>query len=122
MQKLYAKALDQLSHQEGADAKALVATLVQHLEESGRTKLLPRILRELKVLEARQAKLAPQLEVASEAEESAAIKSAKEQGIEVTKATVNHALIKGWRARQGGTLIDTSAKRGLIDIYRNVTN
>jgi len=109
-------------HQPEADEKKIVATLVQHLEETGRTKLLPRIARELAILEARRAKLAPQVEVASEGEAHTALAEAKAAGIEVSKATVNHALIKGWRARNGGTLIDKSAKRGLIDIYRNVTN
>lgn len=122
MQKLYAKALDHLSHQDGSDDKALVATLLTHLKKTGRTRLLPKIARELRVLEARRDKLAPHVEVASEAEAHSAIASAKAEGIEVSHATVNHSLIKGWRARSGGTLIDKSAKRGLIDIYRKVTN
>ncbi|MDB5195186.1 MAG: hypothetical protein JWO84_370 [Parcubacteria group bacterium] len=122
MDKLYAKALDDLAHASGADTKKLVADLVKHLASSGRTKLLPGILRQLKVIEARRAKLAPSVEVASQSESAHALKEAAAQGIVATKAQVNHALIKGWRARSGGTLIDRSAKRGLIDIYRNVTN
>jgi F0F1-type ATP synthase delta subunit len=122
MEKLYAQAIDDLANREGTDAKKLVAELVAQLKASGRIKLLPGILRELKVLEARRAKTAPSLEVASEKEVAGALAEAKKEGIEVTKAHVNHALIKGWRARTGGTLIDRSAKRGLIDLYRKVTS
>ncbi len=122
MEKLYAQALDELALREGSDTKKLVAELMKHLEVTGRTKLLPGILRNLKTIEARRAKLAPRVEVADEKDAHAAIAAAKLEGIEVEKAHVNPALIKGWRARSGGTLIDRSAKRGLIDIYRKVTN
>ncbi len=121
MEKLYAKALNELARKDGAKLKELVAQLMSHLTATGRTKLLPGILRELKVIEARAAKLAPSVEVASEKEAAHALAEAKAAGISVPVAHVNHALIKGWRARSGGTLIDRSAKRGLIDIYRNVT-
>ncbi|MGE5540776.1 MAG: hypothetical protein ACM3TU_00610, partial [Bacillota bacterium] len=94
---------------------------VKHLQATGRTKLLPKILRELKVLEARREKLAPSVEVASEHEAKRALAEAKEFGIETTKAHVNHALIKGWRGRSGSSLVDRSAKNGLIEIYRRVT-
>lgn len=122
MDKIYAKAIDDLAQREGTDPKKLVSDLIAHLKKSGRTKLLPGILRELNIIEVRRAKLAPSVEVASEAEAADALTEAKAAGISATKAHVNHALIKGWRARSGGTLIDRSAKRGLIDIYRNVTS
>ena len=121
MEKLYAKAIDELSRREGAKAKELVAQLVAHLSATGRSKILPGILRELKVLEARRAKHAPFVEVASAAEAEWALAEAKKEGIEASKAHVNHALVSGWRARSGGTLVDRSAKRGLIDLYRAVT-
>jgi F0F1-type ATP synthase delta subunit len=122
MEKLYAKAIDELAHQEGANAKKLAAQLQEHLRETGRTKLLPRILRELKVLEARREKLAPSVEVASEKEAASALAAAKAAGVVATEARVNHSLIRGWRATSGGMLVDRSAKRGLIELYRNVTN
>jgi F0F1-type ATP synthase delta subunit len=120
MEKLYAKAIENLLAQ-GSDEKKLVAELTKHLTETGRVKLLPGILRHLRVLEARKAKLAPSVEAASEKEAAAAVKAAKAEGIEVAHATVNPALIRGWRARTGGTLIDRSAKQGLIELYRKVT-
>lgn len=122
MEKQYAQAIDMLRSRPGMDDKKVVADLVKHLEASGRTKLLPGILRELKVLEARKAKLAPSVEVASEKEAPAAILAAKKEGIDVAKARVNHALISGWRARTGGKLVDRSAKEGLIELYRRVTS
>lgn len=121
MEKLYAKAIDELSRKDGAKARDLVAQLVQHLATVGRSKLLPGILRELKTLEVRRAKLAPLVEVASSAEAEHALAEAKKEGIEATKAHVNHSLVAGWRARSGGTLIDRSGKRGLIDLYHAVT-
>jgi F0F1-type ATP synthase delta subunit len=121
MEKLYAKAIDDLARRTGADAKKLVADLMKHLAASGRMKLLPGILRQMNIIEARRTKLAPIVEVASEKESAHALKEAAANGITATKAQVNHALIKGWRVRSGGNLIDRSAKRGLIDIYRNVT-
>jgi F0F1-type ATP synthase delta subunit len=122
MEKLYAKALYDLAHKDGADQKKLVTQLTKHLEATGRTKLLSGILRELRVLAARNAKLAPSVEVASEKEAAKALAEAKKAGIDAAKAHVNHSLITGWRARSGGTLIDRSAKRSLVDLYRNVTN
>jgi F0F1-type ATP synthase delta subunit len=121
MDKLYAKAIENLL-QKGGDEKKIVTELTKHLTSTGRVKLLPGILRELKILEARKATLAPSVEVASEKEAAEAIAEAKKAGIEVSKATVNHALITGWRARKGGTLIDRSSKQGLIELYRKVTN
>lgn len=121
MEKHYAQALESLLAK-GGDTKKIVAQLMIHLKTSGRMKLLPGILRELKVLEARKAKLAPQVEVASEKESHAALSAAKKLGVEVAKAQVNHDLLKGWRARSGATLIDRSAKQGLIDLYRTITN
>ncbi|MDB5189127.1 MAG: hypothetical protein JWL82_84 [Parcubacteria group bacterium] len=122
MEKFYAQALERLAAKEGADEKGLVTQLMAQLKASGRMKLLPGILRELKTIEARREKLMPAVEVASEKEGKEAMAQAKAAGIEVHEVTVNHALIKGWRARSGSTLIDRSAKRGLIDLYRKVTS
>jgi hypothetical protein len=74
-------------------------TLAAHLERTGRMKLLPQILRELKQQEAREAKLAPKKETAKE----------------------NPSLIAGWRQYENGMLTDNTAKRALIEIYQKVT-
>jgi F0F1-type ATP synthase delta subunit len=121
MQKEYAFALSrQVAH--GADEETLVRNLVAHLGASGRMKLLPGILRELRALEARQEKLAPSVEAASEGEKSAALAAASAAGISAASASVNPSLIRGWRARSGSALVDRSAKQALVDLYQRITN
>lgn len=70
-----------------------------HLSRTGRLKLLPHILRELKVEAERAKKLAPRKETAQQ----------------------HPSLISGWRTIEGGTLIDRSGKGALIEIYRQIT-
>lgn len=100
--------------------EAAVKKLVAHLVASGRVKMLSQIATELKKIAARRAKLAPTLEVASEKEVHAAHKAAEAVGIPVSKAHVNHSLIKGWRAKDANRLVDHSGKRALLDIYKKV--
>lgn len=120
MEKAYALAIKS-ALRKGVDEQKLGDSLIAHLKSEGRVKLLPRILAELKKLEATAATLSPTLEVASEAEVVAATAEAKAEGIATDKVTVNPNLVKGWRARSGSTLIDRSAKRALIDLYRRIT-
>lgn len=120
MEKTYAQALFQLAQKPNASADELVKTLVAHLKEAGREKLLPRILLELKRLDARSTAFGEVLEVASESEKAAATKEAKELGI-TADAIVNETLVSGWRARTGSRVIDRSGKRALIDLYSRIT-
>ncbi len=120
MEKTYAKALFELGSKEGADPKKLVDTLIAHLHETGRLKLLPRILRELKRLDARAGVLSQTLEVASESEMITAAKEAKELGI-TASPTVNKELVSGWRGSIGSRIIDHSGKRALLDLYKRIT-
>jgi F0F1-type ATP synthase delta subunit len=96
--------------------------LLAHLKSSGRTKLLPGILRELKVLETRTESGATHLEVASEKEEARARTALHKEGIVPTHVTIQPNLVSGWRARSKNALVDCSGKRGLIDLYRTVTH
>ncbi len=121
MEKEYARALKR-SLKDGTDEAKLVDGLMKHLKEQGRAKLLPGILRELKRLAMREATLAPKIEIASEDEKAHALKASKEAGIETSTVRVNHDLIRGWRARSGGMLIDRSAKQALVDLYQKITN
>lgn len=73
--------------------------LIAHLKQTGRMKLLPRVLAELKAEATHREKLAPRRETATE----------------------NPALISGWRAMHDGRLEDHSGKGALVEIYRNVT-
>jgi hypothetical protein len=71
---------------------------IEHLKRTGRMKLLPQVLRELRLEEARQKRLAPRKETAKE----------------------NPSLISGWRSIENGLLTDRSAKHALLTIYQNV--
>ena len=121
MERAYAQALAQ-SLARGTDEAKLVEGLVSHLKEEGRIKLLPGIVRELKALQAKSAKLGASLEVASEGEKKGALEAARSAGIETDTVTVNPELIKGWRARSGSVLVDRSAKQALVDLYQKITN
>lgn len=119
MEKTYARAVFNLSQKPEASADEIVKTLVAHLKEVGREKLLPRILRELKRLDERSSSLGEILEVASEQEKALAMKEAQELGI-TAPAVINDVLVSGWRARTGSRVIDRSGKRALLDLYRTI--
>ena len=112
-----------LAARSGDDALARRAAdaLLEHLARTGRRKLLPSILREVREQAARAEKAAPVVEVASAGESQKAREAAEAEGIAAPHARVNHSLIRGWRARGRGVLVDRSAKRALIDIYQNVS-
>jgi F0F1-type ATP synthase delta subunit len=122
MEKQYAQAIATMSRTKGHSDDVLVSALVNHLRSRGRSKLLPGILRELKHEQARNEKLAPMLEVATEGEEAAAKAFLVKECVEIKKVEVNPSLIQGWRARANGFLWDHSAKRALTDIYKKITN
>ena len=71
---------------------------IAHLKRTGRMKLLPLILRELRTEEARANKLSTRTETAVD----------------------NPSLISGWRKLENGRLVDTTGKSALINIYRNI--
>ncbi len=118
----YAQAVLLARTREGASDESVVTGLIRNLKETGRMKLLPGILRELKRLEARAAKTAPTLELASEKDRAAAEAVLAAAGVTPRETIVNPSLIRGWRARANGVLMDRSAKRALIDIYQKITN
>ena len=119
MTGLYAKALARLL-EKGASEDMLVKNLVAHLRERGRMKLLPGIVRELETLKARSATTGATLEVAKKEDAAKALEAAKHEGIEAKEAIVNPSLLRGWRARVGGKLVDRSGKRALIDLYARI--
>lgn len=105
-----------------AAADAAVKKLVTHLKSRGRTKLLPSIARELQKIHAKRKLRNARLEVASASEVDSALKEAKEKGIESPEVIINESLVCGWRARQGGILIDCSGKQRLVSMYRIITS
>jgi hypothetical protein len=72
--------------------------LRDHLARTGRLKLLPRVLAELKREALRSRKLAERKETAEE----------------------NPSLISGWRGIEDGVLTDRTGKRALIDMYQRI--
>lgn len=72
---------------------------VKHLKRTGRMKLLPTVLRELRTEAMREQKRAPKKETAKQ----------------------NPSLISGWRELKDGLLTDHTGKRALIQIYQKVT-
>lgn len=119
MNTLYAKALQRVS-EKGVDDTTLISNLMKHLREKGREKLLPGILRELKILKEQEKYKKGVLEVARESEKKSAQEAVEKAGITTDDIRINPSLIRGWRARSGSTLVDRSAKRSLIDLYERI--
>jgi F0F1-type ATP synthase delta subunit len=118
MEKHYAAALERLIAG-GMTEEVAFDKLIAHLRGSGRLKILPQLLRELRMRQERNQVSEALLEVATAAEAASAEAAAKKEGI-TAKAIVNPDLISGWRARSGGTLIDRSGKRALVDLYHRI--
>jgi F0F1-type ATP synthase delta subunit len=118
MEKVYAKALQNLITR-GMREDEAYEKLRTHLTATGRMKLLPGLLRELKVIRERSQARSAVLEVASANDSAEAEEAAKREGITAT-AVVNPALVTGWRLTTGDTLIDRSGKRALVDLYRSI--
>ena len=119
MENLYATVITRLLAS-GKKEDEVVGNLVKHLKAKGRVKLLPGILRALKVQMERSKTLGATVEVATKEETKAALAEAKALGIDAEDATVNPILLSGWRARKEGVLVDRSGKRALTDIYRGI--
>jgi F0F1-type ATP synthase delta subunit len=76
-----------------------VEAFIAHLKRTGRMKLLPSVLRELKQQAARARLTAPRTETAKE----------------------NPSLISGSRTLADGRLTDNTGKRALLEIYKKIT-
>lgn len=119
MSEMYAKVIQNLITK-GVSESDVMKNLMAHLERKGRVKLLPSILRDLKVVQARAVVTGATVEVATEADAKHALASAQAEGITAEKAQVNPLLLSGWRAREGGKLVDRSGKRALVDLYARI--
>lgn len=120
MVRAYAKAIDLLIRQRGMKDDEVFRRLTEHLRATGRMKLLPQLLSELRRLEKRNAAHLPVLEAATEKERGEAEAAAKEVGVS-TRAVINPDLVTGWRLVGANILIDRSGKRALLDLYRAIT-
>ena len=117
----YGKKLAELAAHDENRALAAADKLVKELKDRGELKQLSGILRSARKESARQRSLAPVVEVGRAEDADAALRAASAAGIDARKAVVNPTLIRGWRARARGMLVDRSGKRALVDLYRNVT-
>jgi F0F1-type ATP synthase delta subunit len=106
----------------GRDATKLVDGLLAHLKATGRIKLLPRIKKMLVEEEAHEKKHVAVLEVARKEDEAGAREEAQAAGIEVAEVRIDDSLIRGWRVRSKGMLVDRSAKNSLVELYRHITS
>lgn len=119
----YTRLLEVAAESENAAvADAAVSKLIAHLKSAGRLKMLPQIARKLRMVAGKRKALEPVLEVAHQSEAATALEAARAAGIDAKHAHVNHALIRGWRARAHGLLVDRSAKQALVTLYKNVTS
>ena len=119
MENVYAAAIERLLSQ-GVKEDALMKNLMTHLKARGRVKLLPAILRSLKVNQVRSTVTGASVEVARKEDATKALSEAAALGITADKAVVNESLLSGWRGRSKGVLVDKSGKRALTDIYQRV--
>ncbi len=117
MENAYAQALWK-AVESGKDPKSAVSTVVKMLEAQGRSDLLPRIVRALKRLEAKEKNSRTKLYVAREQD---AAHARHESGAKDAEVLVDKTLIGGWRLEGKGTLVDNSFKNRLLDIYNKAT-
>lgn len=117
----YAKKIAELASYDEHRALEATKMLIKGLKDRGELKQLPGILRDLRKEAAHRAALAPVVEVARKEDAASGLAAASAAGITAKEASVNPTLIRGWRARAGGVLVDRSGKRALIDLYRAVT-
>ena len=118
MEKTYAQALWK-SVENGISPKEAVASLVHVLKMQGRAELVPRILRALRRLAEQHAQKRARIYVAHEKDARHAL---KKSGVAQADVCVDTSLIGGWRLESAETLVDTSFKKQLLDIYSKTTS
>lgn len=102
-----------------------VSTFFRVLARDGKTKALPAILREFIKLRNHNSARKSVLTVAKATDEEYARKElAKRLGETASEATlvVDDSLIGGWRYVDNDTLIDTSHKASLLELYRHIVS
>ena len=118
--KLYAKALKEVLS-EGFNVDKAIANFIAMLKRRGALRLLPKIALEFESIEKRTEAYKPTLSVARDSDFAKAVNDAGVDKSSVAK-NVDETLIGGYKIEQNGTLVDTSYKRALLDIYRKITN
>jgi F0F1-type ATP synthase delta subunit len=127
MEQAYAQALWQMI-EKGTQPKKALHMLVESLKVRGREALLPRIARAFERLAAREMKKnAVVMSVAHEKDASKAKREVKGLLEEIgadskdIEIKLDESLIGGWRFEGRGTLVDTSFKKSLLEMYNHAT-
>ncbi len=110
---------------EKADAMDRVDSMVATLTKVGKLKALPAILKEYERIEFRKASVQPTLTVARQSDGDEALKELMGTLGAVPKnitVTIEDNLIGGWRYLSGDTLIDSSHKAALLELYKKLLN
>lgn len=103
---------------------ARVESLVDVLRTEGKMKALPGIVREYERIQASHSAGNPTLTVAKEADTKRALAELKkhlENKKADTQVVIDETLIGGWRYSDKDTLLDTSYKNALLELYRRIT-
>ena len=117
MPETYAQALVSLVQCGDVTVEEGVKNLSDSLRKTGKLKLLPAILTALRKYEYRTERSGSVIEVALQADAGVAKTEAGLAGITTERVIVNPSLIRGWRARGAGKLIDKSGKRFLVEVF-----
>lgn len=120
LSRQYAQALAHLLEQADTNEEEVVENLIKHLRSRGRLKLLGGIVRELKKARMQERKKEPCVEIAREESRKAAQAAVEELGVSTYAVTLNPTLVRGWRVRAQGHLVDQTTKRALIELYRTI--
>jgi len=123
----YAQALENSLEGVTSEAQATerVNALVTVLKNAGKLKALPAILREFKRMQLRKTAQRATLTIAHKDTEQVARAELAARLTEKTVGDISIAidenLIGGWRYVDHDTLVDTSYKAGLLELYRKIT-
>jgi len=108
---------------EKADALKRADSMIISLQKAGKLKALPAILKEYERIESKKATIKPTMTVARAEDRDAALQELMGHVEAIPKnleVEVKDSLIGGWRYLSGDTLIDTSHKAALLELYRKV--
>ncbi|MDB5187521.1 MAG: hypothetical protein JWO50_41 [Candidatus Kaiserbacteria bacterium] len=108
----------------GNTAHAAITKVEEHLKQTGRLGLLPRVMHSLARIAQSQASRSSSIVVAKKEDAAhAAHEAGNTHAIQDQLQTrVDPSLIGGWRLETPELLIDTSYKKALLEIYRKATS
>ncbi len=118
----YAQALSALVQRSPQSSDKYIDNLLLHLKKTGRVKLLPHIYGALLVYQKRARASEPVIEIATGKDSRAAAAATTRLGLKNVRTIERPELLHGWRIRTRETLLDSSAKNNLLQMYYNIIN